>query len=151
MKLFNYYDNNIDHCWFESTNIVYAECVDNEDELKTVRVVFSNATQYEYYDVNVFDYLKFRDDSSQGKAFVKYIKNKGYEYKKLENANLKKISEEYSFRTGKGAEIESYDGGIRVYDSQRHVLCDIDLSKEQSYEGVIKQVLESVGYIVKDQ
>ena len=93
----------------------------------------------------------FRENESQGKALNKFIKAKGYEFEKLDNADLDAINEEYSFRTGKGAEIESYDGGITVYDSQRHVLCNIDLSKKQSYEGVIKQVLESVGYIVKDQ
>ena len=86
-----------------------------------------------------------------GFSFTKIPTLSTLEFEKLDNADLDAINEEYSFRTGKGAEIESYDGGIRVYDSQRHILCNIDLSKEQSYEGVIKQVLESVGYIVKDQ
>ena len=150
-KLFNFYANDVDKAWYSSSNIKYSECIDKEGQLKVLKVVFSNGTQYQYNGVNVQDYLMFRENESQGKALNKFIKAKGYEFEKLDNADRDAINEEYSFRTGKGAEIESYDGGIRVYDSQRHVLCDIDLSKEQSYEGVIKQILESVGYIVKEQ
>lgn len=151
MKLFNYYDNKIDHCWFESSNIVYTECIDNEDELKTVKVVFSNATQYEYYDVNVFDYLKFRDDSSQGKAFAKYIKSKGYKYKKLENANLKEISEEYIFRTGNGIFIEEIDGNVNFYNSKNEKIGDIEKVKDLTISDLIKKSFKIIGFEVKEK
>ena len=78
-KMFNYYANDVDHTWYDSSNIKYSECIDKENSLKTLKVVFNNGSQYEYRGVDVNDYLMFREDMSQGKALCKYIKSKGYE------------------------------------------------------------------------
>ena len=52
-KIFNYYSDKVDHTWYNSSNIVYSECIDHDDALKTLKVVFANGTQYAYYDVDV--------------------------------------------------------------------------------------------------
>lgn len=148
-KIFNYYADDVDKVWYNSSNVKYSECIDKEGELKTLKVVFSGGRQYQYKGVNVQDYLMFRENESQGKALSKYIIGNGYECEKLSNANLDLINEEYSFRSGNGAEIEVYDGGIKVYDSIDHLLCDISLTENTTYEDVVKQVLESVGYNVR--
>lgn len=151
MKLFSYYDNKIDHAWFESSDIVYSECIDNENELKTLKVVFFNGAQYEFYDVNVFDYLKFRDGSSQGKAFITYIRKKKYKFKKLENANLKEINEEYIFRTGNGIFIEENDGNITFYNSKNEKIGDVEKVKDLTISDLIKKSFKLIGFDVKEK
>ena len=92
MVLFRYYDkeNKIDRAWYESSNIIYSECDDNENDFKTLRIVFKKGDQYEYKKVDVNDYLMFMAgglDGSNGKAFFKYIKPK-YEFEKLTPVDL---------------------------------------------------------------
>lgn len=92
-KIFHKYDNVIDKTWYESSNILYSECDESDTTKKTLRIIFNNGKMYEYSDVDVHDYLFFRDAESQGKAFNKYIRK--YEYKKLDdNVNTKLILEE---------------------------------------------------------
>lgn len=81
-KIIAIYSNNVDKAWYESSNVVYSECIDKKNELKEVNVVFKNGTEYTYFDVAVQDYLMFREDASQGKALNKFIKK--YEYAKHE-------------------------------------------------------------------
>lgn len=148
-KLFNYYVNDVDYTWYNSSNIKYSECIDKEGELKTLNVVFSNGTQYQYVGLTVQDYLLFRDSDSQGKALNKYIKAKGYEFKKLDDANLDDINNEYLFRTSNGIELEHCDDAIKLYDTNKRLLCELDLSKEVPIEDILAQVLTSVGYKIK--
>lgn len=148
-KLFNYYVNDVDYTWYNSSNIKYSECIDKDGELKTLNIVFSNGTQYQYVGLTVQDYLLFRDSDSQGKALNKYIKAKGYEFKKLGDANLDDINNEYLFRTSNGIELEHCDDTIKLYDTNKRLLCELDLSKEVPMEDILTQVLESVGYKIK--
>ena len=148
-KLFNYYVNDVDYTWYNSSNIKYSECIDKEGELKTLNVVFSNGTQYQYVGLTVQDYLLFRDSDSQGKALNKYIKAKGYEFKKLDDANLDDINNEYLFRTSNGIELEHCDDTIKLYDTNKRLLYELDLSKEVPIEDILAQVLTSVGYKIK--
>lgn len=148
-KLFNYYVNDVDYTWYNSSNIKYSECIDKDGELKTLNIVFSNGTQYQYVGLTVQDYLLFRDSDSQGKALNKYIKAKGYEFKKLDDANLDDINNEYLFRTGNGIELEHCDDTIKLYDTNKRLLCELDLSKEVPIEDILAQVLTSVGYKIK--
>lgn len=149
MKLFNYYSNDVDRTWYESSNIKYSECVDNDNKPKTLKVVFNNGTQYEYEDVNVFDYLKFRDADSQGKALNEFIKSKKYDFKKLENADIEALNEEYTFRTGKGIQIETKDEIINLYDTENKLIASIDLKENKEPKDLVSVVLKSVGYNVK--
>lgn len=148
-KLFNYYVNDVDYTWYNSSNIKYSECIDKDGELKTLNIVFSNGTQYQYVGLTVQDYLLFRDSDSQGKALNKYIKAKGYEFKKLDDANLDDINNEYLFRTCNGIELEHCDDTIKLYDTNKRLLCELDLSKEVPIEDILAQVLTSVGYKIK--
>ena len=78
-KKFSVYCNGVDKTWYDSSNVIYTECIDHDNKPKTLKVVFSNGTQYEYKDVDVRDYVVFKNDSSQGKALNRLIKEKKYE------------------------------------------------------------------------
>ena len=92
-KICTIYKDSVDKAWFNSSNIVYSECIDKKDELKEVNVVFKNGTEYTYLDVAVQDYLMFREDASQGKALNKFLKK--YDYiKKEEKRDLELLTEE---------------------------------------------------------
>lgn len=96
--ILNKYDekNKIDYTWYDSSNILYSECVDKENDFKELMVTFKNGSQYRYKNVDVNDYLMFRMgglDGSQGKAFNVYIKPK-YECEKIENKDINLINEQ---------------------------------------------------------
>lgn len=93
-KIYNFYHNDLDKTWYDSSTVKYSECEDLDDQRKTLRVVFNNGTQYEYSDVDVMDYLMFREDVSQGKGLNKYIKAKEYEFRKLDNVDISRIDED---------------------------------------------------------
>lgn len=107
MKLYSIYKDGLDRAWYDSSNIKYSECIDKEGELKVVKVVFSGGRTYEYTGVDVNDYLKFREATSQGSAFNQLIKK--YEFTKLDNSDLDLLSEEYRHLTTPGFTI-SDDG-----------------------------------------
>ena len=97
MILFRQYDkeNRIDKAWYDSSNIVYSECDDHINALKTLRIVFKTGDMYEYENVDVNDYLMFMAgwlDGSNGKAFYKFIRNK-YDGNKLGPVNLEELKQ----------------------------------------------------------
>ena len=96
MRIFNQYleEKRLDRTWYDSSNVIYSECLDKEDDYKELTVVFSNGTRYAYHKVNVMDYMVFREDMSQGKALNRLIKKNGYKYDKLENVDTNAIMEE---------------------------------------------------------
>ena len=90
-------EKHLDKAWYSSSNIVYSECDDHENDYKTLRVVFKNGSCYEYKKVSVMDYLMFMHggvDGSNGKALNKFIKENKYEYERLENKDLTLLNEE---------------------------------------------------------
>lgn len=147
-KLYNYYDNNIDYAWYDSSTVLYSECIDNDNALKTLHVFFKNGRHYCYKNINVNDYLMFRESVSTGKGLNKFIKEKGYEFEKLDNADVDKIKDEYEFRTGKSVMIESSDGGLTLYNSDGDELGSFD---PYSYEDAIAWALQTVGYRVRNK
>ena len=70
-----------EEAFYESSNVFYSKCNDNPNQLKTLLIVFNNGGTYMYYDVDVKDYLKFREADSQGKALNQYITAKNAEGK----------------------------------------------------------------------
>lgn len=94
-KIYNVYENKLDRTWYQSSNILYSECDDKENELKTLRIVFKNGRTYEYYNLDVNDYMLFREDSSQGKSFKKYILK--YETKRLDDTNIDELNKMLEF------------------------------------------------------
>lgn len=86
----------LDRIWYSSSSLLYSECIDNENELKTLIVVFKNGSTYQYDDVDVMDYVMFVHgglDNSNGKALNTFIKKK-CPYKKIENKNIEELQKE---------------------------------------------------------
>lgn len=149
-KIFNFYAKNkdgidVDRTWYQSSNIKYSECLDYDNRLKTLKVVFNNGTQYEYKNVNSQDYLLFRDASSQGKALNEYIKPKGYEYEKMENADLATLDGELTFRMEDGIFV-LYDGDkFTIKDNKDNVICEKEVKLTEAAFQTICSALEAVG------
>ena len=149
-KIFNLYAKNkdgidVDRTWYQSSNIKYSECLDYDNMLKTLKVVFNNGTQYEYKNVNSQDYLLFRDASSQGKALNEYIKPKGYEYEKMENADLATLDGELTFRMEDGIFV-LYDGDkFTIKDNKDNVICEREVKLTEAAFQTICSALEAVG------
>ena len=90
-------EKRLDWAWYSSSNIIYSECDDHENDYKTLRVTFKNGACYEYYKVSVQDYLMFMHgglDGSNGKALNKFVKANQYEYKRIDDSDLNLINEE---------------------------------------------------------
>ena len=144
-KIFNFYANDTDKTWYQSSNIRYSECIDHDNDLKTLKVVFNNGTQYQYKKVDVRDYLLFRDASSQGKALNEYIKPKGYEYEKMENADLATLDGELTFRIEDGIFV-LYDGDkFTIKDNKDNVICEREVKLTEAAFQTICSALEAVG------
>lgn len=153
-KKFSYYAKSNDgidteYCWYDSSNIVYTECIDNDNKLKTLKVVFSNGTQYQYNDVNVVDYLLLRESDSQGKALNRLIKEKKYDYKKLENADLEAINEELFFRSKNGFYVENNDSFFEIRNNKDESVFKLSKPLDREYFELILDILKSVGVAVK--
>lgn len=89
-KIYEKYCNNIQYCWYDSTNIIFSKCYDNPD-FKVVKIIFKNGRTYLYRDVDVMDYVMFRDAESNGSAFTKYIKK--YAATRIQDTDLAKLEE----------------------------------------------------------
>lgn len=149
-KIFNLYTkdengNDIDRTWYQSSNIKYSECIDHDNDLKTLRVVFNNATQYEYKNVEVAQYLLFRDAASQGKALNEFVKPKGYEYEKLENADLATLDDELNFRIEGGIFVFYENGKFTMKDSVDNIICEKEVKLTEGAFITICSALEAVG------
>lgn len=81
-KITGFYKDGVDKAWYDSSNVVYSECIDNENDFKTLFITFKGGKTYKYSKVDVNDYLLFREDSSQGKCFNRIIKK--YECEQVE-------------------------------------------------------------------
>ena len=144
-KIFNFYANDVDRTWYQSSNIKYSECIDKDNDLKTLKVVFNNGTQYEYKKVDVRDYLLFRDAASQGKALNEYIKPKGYEYEKLENADLATLDDELTFRMEDGIFVFYEGGKLTMKNNKDSIICEREVKLTLEAFDTVCAALEAVG------
>ena len=154
-KKFSYYTKNKDgidteYCWYDSSNVVYTECLDPDNDFKTLKVVFSNGTQYEYKKVNSMDYLLLREDVSQGKALNRIIKGKKYEYEKLENADLDAINDELFFRSNDGIYIENGSEFFEIRNNKDESLFKLSKPLDKDYFDLVVDILKAVGKNVKE-
>ena len=154
-KKFSYYAKNKDgidteYCWYDSSNVVYTECLDPDNDFKTLKVVFSNGTQYEYKKVNSMDYLLLREDVSQGKALNRIIKGKKYEYEKLENADLDAINDELFFRSNDGIYIENGSEFFEIRNNKNESLFKLSKPLDKDYFDLVVDILKAVGKNVKE-
>lgn len=150
-KKFNVYCNGVDKAWYDSSNVLYTECIDHDNRPKTLKVVFTNGTQYQYNDVNVNDYLLLREAPSQGKALNRLIKEKKYEYQKLENADIEAINEDLFFRTKNGFYIENNEKEdyFEIKDKTDTSVFKLTKALEPGYFEMIKDILKAVGIETK--
>ena len=149
MKIFNFYSNDVDRVWYQSSNIKYSECIDHDNELKTLIVVFNNGTQYKYEKVDVKDYLLFRNDESQGRALNQYIKSKGYAYEKMENADLAALDGELSFRMEGGVFIDYNGEVLKMRDNTDNVIFEKETKVDKEALNTMCGLLVAVGKDVK--
>lgn len=148
-KIFNVYSNDVDRTWYQSSNIKFSECIDHDNQLKTLKVVFNNGTQYRYDKVDVRDYLLFRDAESQGKALNQYIKPKGYAYIRLDNADLATLDGELTFRMEGGVFVD-YDGEhLKMRNNKDEVILDKETKINKEALNDICAALVAVGKDVK--
>lgn len=87
------YKDRIDRCWYDSSNVVYSECIDHEDALKDLKVVFKGGRTYLYKEVDVRDYVAFKTNPSQGKALNTYIIKK-YEALRLPETDMEQLDKD---------------------------------------------------------
>lgn len=148
-KKFNIYCNGVDKTWYNSSNVIYSECIDHDNKPKTLKVVFSNGTQYEYKNVDVRDYLLLRESDSQGKALNRLIKEKKYEYEKLENANLDEINDELFFRSNNGFYVENNENYFEIKNNKDESVFKLSKPLEEGYFELVLDILKSVGITTK--
>ncbi len=148
-KKFNIYCNGVDKTWYNSSNVIYSECIDHDNKPKTLKVVFSNGTQYEYKNVDVRDYLLLRESDSQGKALNRLIKEKKYEYEKLENANLDEINDELFFRSNNGFYVENNENHFEIKNNKDESVFKLSKPLEEGYFELVLDILKSVGITTK--
>lgn len=154
-KIINYYNqkDRIDKAWYNSSNVVYSECNDMNNEYKSVKIIFKNGSTYEYYDVNVNDYVMFREDSSQGSAINKYIKK--YKYEKLKDSDLENIDKELNDVIKMTEEFKNSDHIVsvnneRIRSFHNNRLSDVDVSTHDATAIALTiNVLLSLGIRVK--
>lgn len=92
MIIYNKYINNEDITWYDSTNVIFSKCYDNNKENKTLKIVFSNGRTYLYKDVNVRDYVVFKNSHSNGRAVNDYIVKK-YKGVRISDTDLNQLNE----------------------------------------------------------
>lgn len=134
-KIKSFYCNDVDKVWYDSSNVLYSECDDITDGLKVLRVTFKNGRTYQYYDVNVHDYLLFRENASQGVALNKFIKQ--YRCERIDDLNvddiqseLEKLNASESLKT-KNDLFEKLDNIYESIISVRENLKNYDLSNNE--------------------
>lgn len=86
MIIYEKYVNSRDYTWYDSSNVVYSECIDTNQAYKTLKIVFKAGRQYIYENVDPTDYILFKRADSNGQAFNKYIKK--YPCKRLPDVSL---------------------------------------------------------------
>lgn len=94
---YNRYINNEDHTWYDSTNVVYSVCYDNNESTKSLKIVFQKGRTYLYRDVDVNDYLMFKNADSNGQSVNKYIVKKysGVRIQDTDMETLNALREEF--------------------------------------------------------
>ena len=91
MIVYNHYTNQRDYTWYDSSNIIYSECIDTKGEKKNLKIIFKEGRQYLYKDVDVNDYLMFKNAQSNGKAFNDHIRK--YKAIRLADADIHELED----------------------------------------------------------
>ena len=139
--IYNKYSDNKDHVWYDSSNVVYSVCYDTYTDRKTLKVVFKEGRTYLYKDIEVKDYILFKNAESSGNALNKFIikKYKGVRIEdttKEELDELKKIFDEENELT------ENAFKGLKYHIDLNGVTGEfvLKLNDRPIFEGVENQV-----------
>lgn len=92
MIVYNKYVNSQDHTWYDSSNVVYSKCYDNDLSNKTLKIVFKNGRSYLYKDVEINDYIQFKNAQSNGQAVNTFIIKK-YKGIRIADTEIEKLNE----------------------------------------------------------
>ena len=144
-RIFKIYDDRMERVWYESSNIVYSECDDIEDELKKLRIVFKDGRQYQYEDVKVNDYLLFRENLSQGKALNQFIKP-SYLATRLNNVDVQLIKESmetYQTSTSEDDVEVFLDGDVLTISKNNEVIKQLVI--DGNIDFVLTELLSTLG------
>lgn len=148
-KILSVYNNETDKAWYNSSNIKFSKCIDHKNDLKTLDVVFNNGSTYRYKEVNVNDYLMFREAPSQGKALNQYVKTKGYEYEKLPDSDLGIIEEELDDRALNTYIVDNSEE-FTIHDHLSNKVYTANKLLEEEYERTL-EILKSVNTKFKEK
>lgn len=135
-----------DYAWYESSNFMYTECVDRENELKDLYVMYKNGSVYLYHDVNVNDYLFIRNAASQGKEA--YQRLKPYKYEKVGDVNPDDVMSIGSARALCSHILYVDDGTVVMTDGKRNELCSFSDGELPTVEKTLKAL--GVAYARQD-
>lgn len=140
MKIYNKYENGIEHNWYLSSNIIYSQCYD-KGKGKSLKLVFKGGRTYLYMCVSLDDYILFRDAESTGEAANKYIIKK-YKAVRLEDVNTNELEKmKNEFMEGDKVVNDTIGGLIYHIEANKETgEIRLKLGDKTLYEGIEGQI-----------
>ena len=131
------YINSEDHCWYDSSNVLYSVCFDTQDvEPRDVKVVFKGGRTYLYKGVDVFDYVMFRDSASQGSELNTTLKK--YECERMDDTSTAELDRMKSEFQNMPDQADTRNFTLEVNNTTGEFILKID--GKPVFEGVEGQV-----------
>lgn len=93
MIKYNRYFNNEDHTWYDSSNVIYSKCYDSHSQTNNLKVVYKDGRTYLFKDVDISDYIQFKNAESNGKAANTFLTKK-YKGLRISDTDLDLLSEQ---------------------------------------------------------
>lgn len=91
MIVYSKYIDSKEYTWYDSSNVLFSECIDRDGDKKSLKITFKQGRTYLYQDVDVKDYVMFKNSSSNGMAFNQYIKQ--YQAMRLPDVEISTLDE----------------------------------------------------------
>ena len=89
MIVYSKYIDSKEYTWYDSSNVLFSECIDRDGDKKSLKITFKQGRTYLYQDVDVKDYVMFKNSSSNGSAFNQYIKQ--YQAMRLPDVSIEEL------------------------------------------------------------
>lgn len=140
MIVYNKYINARDCTWYDSSNVIYSECMDTSEQFKTVKVVFKQGRTYLYKKVHINDYILFKNATSNGTALNEYIKK--YECVRIADTDLDKLEQtKQEYIEGKKQSDEAFSNLLYKIDYNMETdEIRLSLNNTTIYEGIENQL-----------
>lgn len=142
MITYKKYVNKIEYLWYDSSNLVFSACYDNDNGSKALKVVFKGGRTYLYRDVDVEDYMRFtRTSGSNGALFNTEIVKK-YKGVRIADANLDEIEK---LKDDVKTEDDKIDTALSQFDYMLEINDEtgefrLSMGGKPIYEGIEGQV-----------